>query len=126
MSKTHIPWISHSLILFLLLYRQRATNIDPAIREQRLRYFSAPIRNSWMDDQFKRTVTTFPGFCEAFGLDRVWRYLEAREVWKVPDWATIPLDEEGQKMRDEIGATFSVRVAIPLLFLPKSQCGNDS
>lgn len=116
MALVEYPFVCH-LLMFAFRYRQRATNIDPAVREERLRYFSAPIRASWQDEQFKHSVATFPGFCEMFGLDRVWRYLETRGVSQISDWTTVPLDEEGQKLRDEINLTFSVCWALSFFII---------
>lgn len=89
-------------------YRQRASNVDPYIRETRLQAFVEPIRQAWQNEEFKSISSSFNGFCQMLGVERVGPYMQAKEAQKLEDWSAVPLDEEGKRIQEEMSAKFQV------------------
>ncbi|PGH11682.1 hypothetical protein AJ79_04705 [Helicocarpus griseus UAMH5409] len=90
----------------LLIIMQRAPQVDPAIRQSRLRLFIEPIRQSWSNEEFKQISSSFAGFCQMIGLDKIWPYLQHLQAQQIEDWSTIPLDEEGRKIQADMTSKF--------------------
>ncbi|EEH39559.2 hypothetical protein PAAG_08828 [Paracoccidioides lutzii Pb01] len=94
------------LSAILLIIMQRAPQVDSVVRQSRLQLFIEPIRQSWSNVEFKRSSTTFEGFCQILGLDRIWPYLERLQAQNIEDWLAIPLDEEGKKIQAHMTSKF--------------------
>ncbi|KKA20307.1 Nuclear import and export protein Msn5 [Rasamsonia emersonii CBS 393.64] len=92
----------------LLIITQRASNVDPYIRETRLQAFVEPIRQAWQNEEFKRISSSFSGFCQMLGVERVGPYMQAKQAHKIEDWSTVPLDEEGKRIQEEMSAKFQL------------------
>ncbi|KAK2803210.1 hypothetical protein FQN50_007077 [Emmonsiellopsis sp. PD_5] len=90
----------------LLIIMQRAPQVDSGLRQSRLHSFIEPIRASWGNEEFKQISSSFGGFCQMLGLDRVWPYLQAKQAQKIEDWSVIPLDDEGQNIQSDMSAKF--------------------
>ncbi|KAI1959374.1 karyopherin [Ophidiomyces ophidiicola] len=90
----------------LLIVMHRAKDIDPNIRQERLKSFIEPLKFAWGDEQLRQTISTFQGFCEAFGLDQVHPYLKARQAQKIEDWSTVLLDEDGKRIQKQMNSRF--------------------
>ncbi|KAJ5965504.1 hypothetical protein N7481_012218 [Penicillium waksmanii] len=86
------------LTSILLIIMQRASNIDPNLRQQRLGAFLEPIREAWQDEAFRQTSSSFDGFCRLLGLENVGSYMQAKQAYKFADWSEVILDEEGKVM----------------------------
>jgi exportin-5 len=47
-------------------------------------------------------ISSFNGFCELLGLNKVKDYLISRRANEIQDWGSHPLDEEGQNIQKEL------------------------
>ncbi|KAG5288663.1 nuclear import and export protein Msn5 [Histoplasma capsulatum G186AR] len=90
----------------LLIIMQRAPQVDPTLRQSRLRLFIEPIIQSWSSGEFRQISASFGGFCQLLGLDQIWPYLQRVQAQKVEDWSMIPLDEEGRKIQAHMTSKF--------------------
>ncbi|KAG5290004.1 nuclear import and export protein Msn5 [Histoplasma ohiense] len=90
----------------LLIIMQRAPQVDPTLRQSRLRLFIEPIIQSWSSGEFRQISASFGGFCQLLGLDQIWPYLQRVQAQKVEDWSMIPLDEEGRKIQAHMTLKF--------------------
>ncbi|EAS28945.3 exportin-5 [Coccidioides immitis RS] len=95
----------------LLIVMHRAKDVDPHLRQARLRSFIEPLRQAWANDQFRQIISTFQGFCEVFALDQVHPYLQARQAQNIEDWSVITLDEEGKRIQSQMNSKFQ---SVPL------------
>ncbi|KAK2744008.1 hypothetical protein FQN57_004461 [Myotisia sp. PD_48] len=95
------------LSAILLIIMQRARNVEPYLRQSRLRAFLEPIRQAWADESMKQILHSFQGFYEVLGLSKVHPYLQKRQAQKVEDWSTIQLDPEGKSLQEELNQKFS-------------------
>ncbi|KAJ9237889.1 hypothetical protein DTO169E5_5060 [Paecilomyces variotii] len=95
----------------LLIIMQRASNVDPYLRETRLQAFIDPVRQAWQNEEFKSMSSSFGGFCNLLGLDKVGPYMQAKQAQKIEDWSTVPLESEGKQIQEEMSAKFQ---ALPL------------
>lgn len=89
-------------------YRHRVRDIDPNLRRARLRSFVEPLRQAWMNEQFRQLLTSFGGFCKLLGLDQVHPYLQTRQAQRLEDWSAYPLDEEGKRIQSQMNSRFQV------------------
>ncbi|KAJ5289076.1 hypothetical protein N7478_002106 [Penicillium angulare] len=96
------------LISILLIIMQRANNIDPELRHGRLVSFLQPIREAWQDDQFCAMGSSFAGFCSMLGLENVGSYMQNKQAHKMSDWSTVPLDNEGKLVQEEMTKKFQM------------------
>ncbi|PGH23822.1 hypothetical protein AJ80_02070 [Polytolypa hystricis UAMH7299] len=90
----------------LLMIMQRATDVDPFVRQSRLQSFVQPIQQAWGNEEFKRLSASYEGFRQMLGLDKVGPYLQARQVQKIEDWSLVMLDEEGRNLQAEMTSNF--------------------
>ncbi|EEP82733.1 conserved hypothetical protein [Uncinocarpus reesii 1704] len=90
----------------LLIVMHRAKDVDPSLRQARLQSFIEPLKLAWADEQFRRAISTFQGFCEIFGIDQVHPYLQARQAQKLEDWSACALDEEGKRLQSQLNSKF--------------------
>lgn len=102
----------------LIFSRQRASNIDPNLRQQRLGAFLEPIREAWQDEAFRQTSSSFDGFCRLLGLENVGSYMQAKQAYKFADWSEVILDEEGKAVQEEMTRKFQARETISMTSRP--------
>lgn len=102
----------------LTLRRQRANNVDPYVRQSRLTSFLEPISVAWQDDEFRRLSSSFEGFCNMLGLERVGPYMQAKQAQKLADWSSISLDNEGKLVQEEMTKKFQVSQSALFLKFP--------
>lgn len=88
--------------------RQRASNIDPYVREARLREFIQPIRLAWQDDELRTASSSFEGFCRLLGLESVDSYMARKQAYQLQDWSAVHLDNEGKKIQEDMTRKFQV------------------
>ncbi|KAJ5111277.1 hypothetical protein N7532_001812 [Penicillium argentinense] len=103
----------------LMIIMQRATNVDPNLRQQRLAAFLEPVRQAWQDDSFRQASSSFDGFCKMLGLENVGSYMQAKQAQNFADWSEVALDNEGKVIQEQMTTkfqawTFSFQVMLPL------------
>ncbi|KAJ5565967.1 hypothetical protein N7535_007605 [Penicillium sp. DV-2018c] len=96
------------LTSILIIIMQRATIADPYLRQTRLAAFLQPIRDSWQDDHFRQSSSTFAGFCTMLGLENVGPYMQSKEAQKLADWSEVPLDNQGKLIQEEMTKKFQL------------------
>jgi exportin-5 len=96
------------LTSILLIIMQRASNLDPNLRNSRLAGFLAPIRDAWQDEEFRRMSSSFEGFCTMLGLENVGSYMQAKQAHKLEDWSSVILDNEGKLVQEEMTRKFQM------------------
>lgn len=92
--------VNYKSFLFIIIHR--ASNLDPAIRLQRLQMFVEPVKAQWRDEGMKRALESYQGFCEMIGLDKAQRYLARHNVDRIADWGSVELDAEGTALQAEL------------------------
>lgn len=92
--------VNYKTFLFIIIHR--ATNIDQSTRIQRLQAFVEPVKAQWRDENLKRALSTYEGFCEMTGLDKAQRYLANHRVDQISDWGSVELDAEGAALQAEL------------------------
>jgi exportin-5 len=85
----------------LLIIMQRAKNIDPSLRRQRLVSFVDPVSEAWKSPQLSQNLSTIENFARFMAFDKVVQYLRSRNANQIPDWAATALDATGVAIRDE-------------------------
>jgi exportin-5 len=85
----------------LLIIMQRAKNVDPDVRRQRLLSFVDPVAEAWKSPQLSQSLSTIEDFAHFMALDKVVQFLRSRNAGQIQDWATTALDGEGVAIRDE-------------------------
>ncbi|KAJ5475488.1 hypothetical protein N7539_007775 [Penicillium diatomitis] len=96
------------LTSILLIIIQRASNLDPNLRHNRLTGFLTPIREAWQDQEFRRMSSTFEGFCVMLGLENVGSYMQTKQAHKIEDWSAVALDNEGKVVQEEMTRKFQM------------------
>ncbi|KAE8154009.1 armadillo-type protein [Aspergillus avenaceus] len=94
------------LISILLIIMQRANNVEPYLRQTRLASFIEPIRQAWQDTEFMQMSSSFEGFCSMLGLQSVGPFMQTRQAQKLEDWSSVPLDNEGKLIQEEMTRKF--------------------
>ncbi|KAB8220541.1 armadillo-type protein [Aspergillus novoparasiticus] len=94
------------LTSILLIIMQRANNVEPFLRQSRLVSFIEPIRQAWQDEEFRQMSSSFEGFCSMLGLQSVGPFMQAQQAQKLEDWASVPLDNEGKRIQEEMTRKF--------------------
>ena len=56
----------------------------------------------WRNPELGDAVSSFNGFCELLGLNKVKNYLVSRRANEIKDWGSHPLDAEGQAIQKEL------------------------
>ena len=113
----------------LLIVMQRATNISPQIRRQRLQAFLEPIIRAWEDPQLHQTLSTFESFVSVLGLDQVGPFLMSQDAHKIEDWSKVPLNDDGANLQSNMIARFArlpLRNARSALHASTEKLGSDS
>ncbi|GIJ87516.1 hypothetical protein Asppvi_006424 [Aspergillus pseudoviridinutans] len=96
--------MEHTSILLIIM--QRANNVDPYLRETRLKSFLEPIRQAWQEEQFRSTSSSFEGFCDMLGLQNVGPYMQKKQAQKLEDWSAVLLDNEGKQIQETMTRKF--------------------
>ncbi|KAF4209895.1 hypothetical protein CNMCM8980_004867 [Aspergillus fumigatiaffinis] len=96
--------MEHTSILLIIM--QRANNVDPYLRETRLKSFLEPIRQAWQEEEFRSTSSSFEGFCDMLGLQNVGPYMRKNQAQKLEDWSAVPLDNEGKQIQETMTRKF--------------------
>jgi exportin-5 len=96
--------MEHTSILLIIM--QRANNVDPYLRETRLKSFLEPIRQAWQEEEFRNTSSSFEGFCGMLGLQNVGPYMQKKQAQKMEDWSAVPLDNEGKQIQETMTRKF--------------------
>ncbi|KAH2535509.1 hypothetical protein KXW97_007264 [Aspergillus fumigatus] len=96
--------MEHTSILLIIM--QRANNVDPYLRETRLKSFLEPIRKAWQEEEFRTTSSSFEGFCDMLGLQNVGPYMQKNQAQKLEDWSAVPLDNEGKQIQETMTRKF--------------------
>lgn len=52
--------------------------------------------------------SSFEGFCNMLGLKNVGPYMNTRQAQKLEDWTSVPLDDEGKCIQEEMTRKFQV------------------
>ncbi|KAF7170009.1 hypothetical protein CNMCM6106_004870 [Aspergillus hiratsukae] len=96
--------MEHTSILLIIM--QRANNVDPYLRETRLKSFLEPIKQAWQEAEFRSTSSSFEGFCGMLGLQNVGPYMQKNQAQKLEDWSAVPLDNEGKQIQETMTRKF--------------------
>lgn len=72
------------------------------MRHQRLEAFITPIQSLWEDPALLEPISSFDGFCNLLGLDKVQNYLASKRVHEIQNWGSYQLDDEGQAIQKEL------------------------
>ncbi|KAF8866294.1 hypothetical protein BDZ45DRAFT_668118 [Acephala macrosclerotiorum] len=91
---------SYQTFLFMIIHR--TTKIDPEIRLQRLHAFINPVQQLWQNPEMDTAISSFSGFCNLLGLNKVTDFLVNRRVHEIDEWQYYQLDAEGQAMQKEL------------------------
>ena len=91
--------------------------MDPKPREARLESFIHPIVGQWQSSELSDSLSSFEGFSELLGLGNIQKYLSARNVHRIPDWSSHPLDDEGKSIQSQMQdalevSSYSIIVAV--------------
>ena len=90
------------------------------MREARLDLFMQPLIEQWQSSELAQSLSSSEAFSKLLGLDDLQKYLAAREVHKIPDWSSCPLDDEGRALQDRMGKALEViNFRFPLLCAPR-------
>lgn len=99
------PLAELQAVLFVIF--QRASNVDPEIRRDRLERFVQPVRDSWQDTALQQALSSFEGFCNFLGFDQIAPYLQSIGAHHVQDWALLPVNEEGVQIQNDLNIRFA-------------------
>ncbi|KAK1139975.1 karyopherin [Aspergillus melleus] len=94
------------LTSILLIIMQRANNVEPQVRQYRLSSFVEPINQAWQEEELRQMSSSFGGFCDMLGLQSVGPYMQTRQAQKLEDWTSVPLDDEGRRIQEEMTRKF--------------------
>lgn len=86
----------------LIFHSHRASNVSPEIRLQKLRGFIDPVLQVWRSPELGASVSSFAGFCDLLGLNKVQNYLMSHRVNEIQNWAQYTLDADGQSIQAEL------------------------
>ena len=68
-----------------------------------------PVKAQWEAETLKRALSSYSGFCELTGLDKVQRYITSRRVHEIKDWGSFELDSEGLLLQSDLDERQTVR-----------------
>ncbi|PLB38415.1 karyopherin MSN5 [Aspergillus candidus] len=94
------------LTSILLIIMQRASNVEPYLRQSRLTSFVEPILQAWQEEEFRSVSSSFEGFCTMLGLQSVGPYMQSKQAHMVEDWTSVILDSEGKQIQEEMTRKF--------------------
>lgn len=78
-----------------------------------------PVRNAWQNAEFRDMSSTFTGFCELLGFEKVGPYMQSKDAARIEEWTSIHLDDLGKGIQEQMTKRFQVRTTNfdELLFL---------
>lgn len=68
-----------------------------------------PVRTAWQNEEFRNMSSSFNGFCELLGLEKVGPYMQSKQAASIEDWSAVPLDNVGKDIQGELARRFQVR-----------------
>ena len=89
--------VRYTSVLFVIM--QRASSIDPRPREAKLGQYLEPLIQPWQDERLRQSLSSFGNFSSLLRLDKIQQYLVSRQVYKITDWASHSLDDEGKMLQ---------------------------
>ncbi|KAJ9611240.1 karyopherin [Cladophialophora chaetospira] len=92
-------------ILFSVI--QRATSIDPAQRQAKLKEFLQPISDAWAEPDLKATLFSLESFAHSQAFDQVGPYMASLQADKIEDWSFMQYDNRGVQIQQEMAAGYS-------------------
>lgn len=92
--------ITYQTFLFTIIHR--CSRLDKETKVQKLQEFIEPVKAQWRNDNLKKALASYSGFCEMMALDKAQDYLARKRVHEVKDWGSMPLDEEGKALQAEM------------------------
>lgn len=99
------PLAELQAVLFVIF--QRASNVDGQIRKERLERFVRPVAESWQDATLQQSLSSFEGFCNFLGFDQILPYLQTIGAHHVQDWSSVPVNEDGVRIQNDLNARFA-------------------
>lgn len=69
-----------------------------------------PVRNAWQNPEFRNMSSSFGGFCELLGLEKVGPFMQSQQAASIEDWSSVPLDDTGKGIQEQMTKRFQVRV----------------
>lgn len=76
---------------------------------QKLQEFVEPIKAQWHNEELKKALSSYGGFCQMMALDKAQDYLARKRVHEIKDWGSMPLDDEGKALQAEMEERQTVR-----------------
>lgn len=67
-----------------------------------------PVRTAWQNEVFRNMSSSFNGFCELLGLEKVGPYMQSKQAAGIEDWSAVPLDTVGKDIQGELARRFQV------------------
>jgi hypothetical protein len=67
-----------------------------------------PVRTAWQNEEFRSMSSSFNGFCELLGLEKVGPYMQSKQAAGIEDWSAVPLDTVGKDIQGELARRFQV------------------
>ncbi|TPX09622.1 uncharacterized protein E0L32_009223 [Thyridium curvatum] len=92
--------IAYQSFLFIIVHR--ASRMEEGDRLRRLHSFVDPVVAQWKNEEFKRQLASYGGFCGLMALDRAQSYLARKRIHKIADWGSVELDGEGLALQSEL------------------------
>lgn len=92
--------ITYQTFLFTIIHR--SSRLDKASKVQKLGEVLQPVKAQWQNEDLKRALSSYGGFCEMMGLAKAQSYLARNRLHEVRDWGAVPLDAEGQALQAEL------------------------
>jgi len=98
--------------LLTFRFSHRASKLDQQSRILRLEPFINPVKALWNNEGLHQALSSYSGFCELMALDKAQQYLVRKEVHKIADWGSAPLDAEGLALQAELEERHGVRISL--------------
>lgn len=67
-----------------------------------------PVRTAWQNEEFRNMSSSFNGFCELLGLEKVGPYMQSKQAASIEDWSAVSLDTVGKDIQAELARRFQV------------------
>lgn len=87
---------------FLCNITQRSSQSPEHEKRSGLESMVESLRRQWQDTSLEGHLKGFESMVKSLGLDGVPQYFLHRRAASISDWASVPLDEQGLHIRDEV------------------------
>jgi exportin-5 len=87
---------------FLVMIIHRSSNLDTAMRTEKLRRMIQPVKEAWENAELVQAVSDYPSFCRYLGWDRLPEFFSSTKFEKIQDWGSQPLDEVGRSFQADL------------------------